>query len=237
MILFALSFIAAVIALAVAICVHASFSIRSNLFGKMFWRGNSGNREVAITFDDGPHPQYTREMLAILKREHVPATFFLVGKKVKVFPEVAREIVADGHEVGFHGFTHRSLWMKSRRTLLDEVENSRRAFRDVLDFEPKLFRPPYGIRGPSILKMARSLGWKTIFWTRAGWDWTDISGEEVARRALKRPRPGSILLLHDSDGPSLEADRKRTVVALEIIIREFRSQGFSFARVSEILPQ
>jgi peptidoglycan/xylan/chitin deacetylase (PgdA/CDA1 family) len=217
-------------------CMYASFSIRSSLFGKIYWRGRTDRNQIAITFDDGPHPKFTRDILQILQREKVPATFFLVGKKIDAFPEVAREIAAAGHELGFHGFTHRALWMKPQRTLQDEVDRSRESFRTHLGFEPKLFRPPYGIRGRRILTIAQQSGWKTIFWTRSGWDWTDIPSEEVARRALKKPMPGSFLLLHDSDGSSLHADRHRTVSALEIILRQLREQGFTFARVSEMLP-
>lgn len=228
--------VAALLLLTILVYLYASFSIRSSLFGKIFWRGRPDRNQIAITFDDGPHPKYTREILQILKREKVPATFFLVGKKVEAFPEVAREIVESGHEVGFHGFTHRPLWMKTRRTLHEEISRSRDVFRKVLGFEPHLFRPPYGIRGRQIMQMACAHGWKTVYWTRAGWDWTHITGREVAHRAMKGPMPGSILLLHDSDGPSLDADRQRTVEALEIIIRELRKRGFLFAKVSDILP-
>lgn len=226
----------AILFLIIALSLYASFSIRSSLFGKIYWRGRTDLRQVALTFDDGPHPQFTRQILEILGREKIPATFFLVGKKVEAYPDIVQEIAAQGHELGFHGFTHRRLWLKPRRFLRDELERSRAAFRKVLGNEPKLFRPPYGVRGRRIMQMAKQAGWKSIYWTQAGWDWTEISGKEVARRTLKHPQPGSILLLHDSDGPSLEADRQRTVEALEIIIQELRDLGFSFAKVSEILP-
>jgi peptidoglycan/xylan/chitin deacetylase (PgdA/CDA1 family) len=224
-----------IILLTVFLCLYASFSLRSSLFGKIIWRGRTDHKQVALTFDDGPHPQYTRDILKILGRENIPATFFLVGKKVEAYPEVTHEIVEGGHEVGFHGFTHRALWMKSRRTLRWELDRSCQAFRKVLGSEPTLFRPPYGIRGRSVMQMAKERGWKTIYWTQAGWDWTEIAATEVARRALRKIGPGSILLLHDSDGPSLKADRQRTVDALEIIIRELRARGFGFALVSEII--
>ena len=232
-----LYFAGALIILAVLICLYGSFSIRSSLFGKIYWRGRTDRKQVALTFDDGPHPRFTREILKILRDEHVPATFFFVGKKLDAFPDVARETLDSGHELGFHGYSHRPLWLKPRRSLLDEIERSQAAFQKALSVEPHLFRPPYGIRGRRILRYAEERGWKTIFWTRAGWDWTDIPGEEVARRALKKTKPGNILLLHDSDGPALEADRRRTVEALRIIIRELKDRGFSFAKVTEILPE
>ncbi|MBZ5554880.1 MAG: polysaccharide deacetylase family protein [Acidobacteriia bacterium] len=235
--LIALYITGALIVGTVLVCLYASFSIRSSLFGKIYWRGRTDRHQVALTFDDGPHPRFTREILKILDDEKVPATFFLVGKKVEAFPDVAREILAADHELAFHGYTHRPLWLKPRRVLLDEIERSQAAFQKVCSMEPHLFRPPYGIRGRRIMKLATKREWKTIFWTRAGWDWTDIPGEEVARRALRRVMPGNILLLHDSDGPALEADRQRTVDALRIIIRELKDRGFSFARVTEILPE
>jgi peptidoglycan-N-acetylglucosamine deacetylase len=235
--LITLYLICALLIVTALVCLYASFSIRSSLFGKIFWRGRSDRRQVALTFDDGPHPRITREILQLLRNEKVSATFFLVGRKVEAFPEVAREIVEAGHEVGCHGYTHRPLWMKTRRILLEEIERSRAAFEKNLSLEPHLFRPPYGIRGARILQIVRKRGWKTVFWTRAGWDWTDISGNEVARRVLKKLEPGNILLLHDSDGPALEADRQRTVDALGIIIRELKERQFSFARVTEILPE
>jgi len=232
-----ISFAVALVVLTLIVCLYASFSIRSSLFGRIVWRGRSDRNQIAITFDDGPHPQFTREILGILKEQDVAATFFLVGKKVEAFPDVAREILQAGHEVGFHGFTHRPLWLRTRHFLREEVERSRLAFKRALSCEPSLFRPPYGIRGLRIMRLAREHAWKTIYWTRAGWDWTRISGEEVARRALKGIEAGNILLLHDGDGPSLDADRKRTVEALRIIIRELKGLGFSFAKVSDILPE
>ena len=225
------------VAVAVMVGIYACLSVRSSLLGRVYWRGRSDKNQIAITFDDGPHPQFTRAILQILEREKVSATFFLVGKKLEAFPDVAKEISAAGHELGFHGFTHTPLWMKLRPTLDAEVNQSRDAFRKVLGFEPVLFRPPYGVRGPYIMKIARRLRWRTVNWTRAGWDWTHIPGEEVARRALKNTRAGNILLLHDSDGPNLEADRRRTVEALGIIIRELKRMNFEFARVSEMLPE
>lgn len=227
----------ALVVLALVVCLYASFSIRSSLFGRIIWRGRTDRNQIAITFDDGPHPQFTREILGILKDQHIPATFFLVGKKVEAFPDVAREILQAGHDVGFHGFTHRPLWLRTRHFLREEVEGSRLAFKRVMSCEPSLFRPPYGIRGLRIMQLAQEHGWKTIYWTKAGWDWRSISGEEVARRALKGIEAGSIILLHDGDGPSFDADRKRTVDALRIIIRELKDLGFSFAKVSDILPK
>ncbi len=231
------SLIAAVVALLVGLLLYASFSIRSSLFGKIYWHGRRDRNQIAITFDDGPHPQFTPQILDLLRREEVPATFFLVGKKIEAFPEIARAIRDAGHELGFHGFTHCPLWMKSGATLEREIAQSRQAFQKELGFQPTLFRPPYGIRGRRIMRLAASLGWKTIYWTRAGWDWTEISGKEVARRALKKAAAGNILLLHDSDGPHLEADRRRTVEALEIIIRELKRQHFELVKVSQMLPE
>ncbi|MBZ5534332.1 MAG: polysaccharide deacetylase family protein [Acidobacteriia bacterium] len=235
--LIALCVTGALVVLAVLVCLYASVSIRSSLFGKIYWRGRTDRKQVALTFDDGPHPRFTLEILKILDDERVPATFFLVGKKVEAFPDVARQVLKAGHELGFHGYSHRPLWLKPLRSLLDEIERSRAAFQKVLSMEPHLFRPPYGIRGRKILRLARDREWKTVYWTRAGWDWTNIPAEEVARRVLKKIRPGNILLLHDSDGPSLEADRQRTVDALRIIIRELKARGFFLTKVTDILPE
>jgi peptidoglycan-N-acetylglucosamine deacetylase len=215
---------------------HFFSSAWSSLCGRTFWRGRTDRNQIAITFDDGPHPRFTRDILLTLKKEQVPATFFLVGKKVEAFPDVVREIVGAGHEVGLHGYTHRSFGSMTHLTLRDEFERSRDAIKKALSIEPLLIRPPGGSCGRYLLDLARDRACKIVLWNRAGWDWTDIPAEEVARRALEKPKAGNILLLHDGDGESLDGDRHRTVDALGIIIRELKCQGFSFAKVSEILP-
>src|SRR5579862_8053601 len=135
----------------------------------------SGPAAVAITFDDGPHPEGTPKMLEVLAEFEVKATFFLVGEQVVKRPALARQIVAQGHTVGLHGYIHRPHPTRKADAMLDDFERGAYAIADATGVEPRLHRPPYGIYSPATLRIARERGLQPLLWSKWGKDWRKMS--------------------------------------------------------------
>lgn len=192
---------------------------------------------VALTFDDGPSPEYTNLVLDVLKKHNVKATFFLVGKHIKKYPEVARRIVLEGHEVGNHTFSHRDLVPSSRKRLEFEVFETQKLIKEVLGVETNLFRPPRGIFSEAVRKFIVSRGLILVLWSVSGVDWAKTPPSIIAKRIIRFTHPGAIILLHDS-GALIRSEghsRLNTVKALEIIIPALKERGYRFVTVSELI--
>jgi peptidoglycan/xylan/chitin deacetylase (PgdA/CDA1 family) len=183
---------------------------------------------VALTFDDGPHPDGTPMMLEILAREGGRATFFLVGEQVRRRPALAAEIVAAGHAVGLHGDRHRLQLRLSSRALALDLERGWEAVASATGVEPVLHRPPYGIYSASGLAAARSAGLRPLLWSRWGKDWRKFTTPaRIAARATRELGAGDVILLHDADFYSSHDSHRRTAAALPVIIAELRRRGLA----------
>jgi peptidoglycan/xylan/chitin deacetylase (PgdA/CDA1 family) len=190
--------------------------------GAVVKRGPGGKRQVALTFDDGPS-SYTPEILGVLRRKKVAATFFMLGDQVAADPAGARRVLAAGHEIGNHSSDH---------ALLPGFSNLKRANRQIrraTGFKPCLFRPPYGALNSSVKRSAGELGMKSVIWDIDTVDWS-TPGSGSIRARISGAGPGSIVLMHDGGGP-----RSQTVDALPGAIHNLRSRGFSFVTVSKLL--
>lgn len=181
---------------------------------------------VALTFDDGPHPQGTPQVLEILREAGAPATFFLAGEQVERRPALAAEIVAAGHRVELHCHRHRNLLRLTTRQFLDDADRARAAIEEAGGQAISAYRPPYGIFSGAGLRAARRRGWRPVLWSRWGRDWARrATAESIARRSTAGARAGDILLLHDADYYSAPGSWLRTVAALPIILEELDSRG------------
>ena len=179
---------------------------------------------VAITFDDGPHPEGTPKMLEILAEYDARATFFLVGEQVAKRPALARQIVAMGHTVGLHGYVHRPHPSHRRRTMLYDFEHGFAAIADATGVEPRLHRPPYGIYTPASLRLARERGLQPLLWSKWGKDWRKMAtGEQIALRVADGLQAGDVILLHDADYYSAKRSYRRTAAALPTILKTLQS--------------
>ena len=168
---------------------------------------------VALTFDDGPHPEGTPAVLEELARQGATATFFLVGEQVAQRPALAREIVAAGHEVGVHGFRHTLLLRRRVAAVTDDFDRAVDAIGEATGMRPQLYRPPYGIR------QVRVRGWRPLLWSTWGRDWERrATPQSIARRATRGLRPGDVVLLHDSDAYSSADSWRRTAAALPSVL-------------------
>lgn len=182
---------------------------------------------VALTFDDGPHPQGTPAVLEKLREAAATATFFLAGEQVLLRPDLAAEIVAAGHRVELHCHRHRNQLRLGPAQLLDDAERARAAIEEASGQAVSDYRPPYGIFSAVGLRAIRSRGWRPVLWSRWGRDWTRrATPASIARRASAGVCAGDILLLHDADHyGSAPGSWARTAAALPIILEELEARG------------
>jgi peptidoglycan/xylan/chitin deacetylase (PgdA/CDA1 family) len=185
-----------------------------------------GAEGVAITFDDGPHPQGTPAVLETLREAGALATFFLAGEQVVQRPALVAEIVAAGHRVELHCHRHRNQLRLAPRQLLDDAERAKAAIEEASGQEVFDYRPPYGIFSAVGLRAVRARGWRPVLWSQWGRDWTRrATPVSIAHKTTATARAGDILLLHDADYYSAPGSWVRTAAALPIILEELEARG------------
>jgi peptidoglycan/xylan/chitin deacetylase (PgdA/CDA1 family) len=173
---------------------------------------------VALTFDDGPHPQGTPAVLEALAAAGARATFFLVGEQVERRPALAAQIAAAGHDVALHCYRHRNLLCLSPSQVSDDLVRAVAVIGEATGQTPRLYRPPYGIFTAAALTIAHHHGWEPLLWSRAGHDWARrATPASIAARLTDRLRGGDVLLLHDADYYSAQDSWRRTVSALPLV--------------------
>jgi peptidoglycan/xylan/chitin deacetylase (PgdA/CDA1 family) len=186
-------------------------------------------RGIALTFDDGPHPEGTPATLEALAAAGATATFFLVGEQVERFPRVAAEIAAAGHEIALHGYRHTLLLRRRIASLATDLERASEVIAEATGREPRLYRPPYGVFSSGALGLVRRRGWKPLLWSTWGRDWgaRETPGL-IAGRATRNLRGGDVVLLHDADHYSAPDSWRRTVAALPLILAAVDALGEPF---------
>ena len=191
-----------IISLAIATAagaVWASASIHSPFYLRSLCRRSEAGAVVALTFDDGPDPVRTPELLEVLARHDVKATFFLTGKQVAANPELVRRIVAEGHVVGNHTYSH-SGWfpLLNLRNTVRELDDASRAIEEVTALRPRLFRPPFGVTNPTIARAVKELRLLPIGWSIRSFDTVSRTPRaKVLARMMRRLHAGAVILLHD----------------------------------------
>jgi peptidoglycan-N-acetylglucosamine deacetylase len=193
-------------------------------------RRQPGVDGVALSFDDGPHPQGTPLVLEILREAGAQATFFLVGEQVERRPALVAEIVTAGHRVELHCHRHRNALRLTAGMFFDDAERGRAAIEEAGGQAIADHRPPYGIYTAATLRACRGSGWRPVLWSQWGRDWRgSTTARSIARRATESARPRDIVLLHDADYYSAPGSWVRTVAALPIILEELGSRGLKTA--------
>jgi peptidoglycan/xylan/chitin deacetylase (PgdA/CDA1 family) len=181
---------------------------------------------VALSFDDGPHPQGTPIVLEILREAGARATFFLVGEQVERRPALVAEIVAAGHRVELHCHRHRNALRLTAGMFVDDAERARAAIEEAGGQAIADHRPPYGVYSAGALRACRRRGWRPVLWSQWGKDWRGrATARSISYQATGSARPGDIVLLHDADYYSAPGSWVRTVAALPIILEELGSRG------------
>lgn len=183
---------------------------------------------IALTFDDGPHPEGTPSVLEVLLRERARATFFLIGEQVERRPALAAEIAAAGHVVALHGYRHRLQLRMSASALRDDIARGAAALHDASGVAPTWHRPPYGVYSPAGLRAARAAGLRPLLWSRWGKDWRRFTTPgRIATRATRALSAGDVILLHDADFYSSRGSHGKTVRALPLVLEELRRREFA----------
>jgi len=196
--------------------------------------GQGHPRHVALTFDDGPHPDATPELLDLLDRAGVRATFFLLGRMAEQLPEVARAIVDAGHEVGVHGYEHRLLIKHGPAATRLDISRATAAITAVTGARPRWWRPPYGVANAAALLEARRLSLRPVLWTTWGRDWTrTCTPDSVYRSILRKLDGGGTILLHDSDHSAAPKCWLATLGALPAILTTCRARGLAVGPLAE----
>jgi peptidoglycan/xylan/chitin deacetylase (PgdA/CDA1 family) len=216
-------------------CTYLAINPNTQVYGRIVTHGSRADREVALTFDDGPNEPYTSEILAILQAYGIKATFFEVGQNVEVYPDATEKLVAAGQVIGNHAYDHSRL-----ATALDlryrELDQAQAVFEAVAGVAPTLFRPPAGIHTPWQMRTVKGQNMIAVNWDSEGLDWQKgATAKTITKRVLDETQPGSIILLHDGDETKNGADRSATVEALPGIIEGLKRRGYTFVTVPQML--
>ena len=199
-----------------------------------FLQGSTDQKRVALTFDDGPDPRFSNDVLDVLKQYNVPATFFVLGSKAVANPEIVKRMQNEGHVIGNHTYAHPNLVKESDLgTLEREVTRTEDALNDIIGYRTKLFRPPFGFLYNELVEKLREMNYYVIAWSVDSLDWQEDPPEVIASNIVDNIHPGAIILMHDGAEPG--EDRTNTIESLHQIIPKLQEQGYEFVTVPELL--
>jgi peptidoglycan/xylan/chitin deacetylase (PgdA/CDA1 family) len=218
---------------------HAQ-SPTSQLYGRTIHRNPEAGRSIALTYDDGPNPRHTQELMDVLAGHGARATFFLVGQWAEREPGLVRALRDAGHALGNHTWSHPTLALRSTAGVRDELSRCRAAIEaagaglDEVDGQA-LMRPPWGRRRPGTLRAVRTDGYVPVLWSITSWDWLKrTDAQKIARRCVKA-RDGDVILLHDGAHTAPDADRSASVAATAEILERLGAGGYRFVTVPELM--
>ncbi len=205
----------------------------TQLFPQVYARQGPPLKRIALTFDDGPDGTYTPQILTILKREHIHATFFVLGTQILRYPNVLRQIHREGHALGNHSFDHANLVKLSTQGRAWEVTTTDREMRRLMGIHTTWVRAPYGSINAAVLQQLGQMGYHVVNWSVDSNDWRSLSAEQVEKNVLTEVRPGAIILQHCAGNP--REILTGSVSALPTIIHTLRARGYTFVTVPELL--
>lgn len=197
-------------------------------------KGNTEEKVVALTFDDGPDEDFTPQILDILKKHDVKATFFVVGEKVGYYPQIVKREIAEGHEIGNHTFTHINVSKRGYDEIYNEVTKTQEIIKNVTGEEPKLFRPPYRAISKNMCDIVKNKNMNIVLWSNLDpRDWSNPGVYYIVNTIDTKVENGNIILLHDYN--NLRNSKSQTIQALDSIITNLKSKGYKFVTVSELI--
>lgn len=225
-----------IIAGCAAVLLYTCMAPWSQLFGPSLVSGPAESQTAVLTFDDGPAPPFTEQILDILAEHKISATFFLCGKNVERHPEIARRILREGHTIGNHTYSHPFLFPRSRKFIAREIDLAQETIERVTGMQPTLFRPPYGARWFGLMPILRKRGLKLVMWSVAGIDWK-YQTQEIIRTTTRKMHSGAVILLHDGheQPPPGGIDQASTVQALPAIIEAVTKAGLAFVPIQSLM--
>lgn len=200
--------------------------------GTVFRRVDCEEKLIALTFDDGPHPEKTEKVLEVLDHYDVKATFFVVGQNAERYPEIVQRCAEKGHEIGNHTYTHRYFNRLSAIEAENEIKKDSKLLEALTGAPCRLFRPPGGIFDSASAALASKAGMKTVIWNVDTKDWAGESADNIFKNVTKNACNGSIILFHDYTG-----NKSHTLEALRLVIPYLLNEGYSLVTVSELISR
>jgi peptidoglycan/xylan/chitin deacetylase (PgdA/CDA1 family) len=202
--------------------------------GEIVWRVKTDRKLVALTLDDGPDPKYTPGVLKMAKEKGVKLTFFLLGRNIQLYPQLAKREVAEGHVIGNHTWDHHKLAYLDEGKNFWELGKCEDEIQKICGERTHLFRPPYGMWDGDTFTAAVDDGFRIILWTVSIEHHTVKTPEEMAKRIIDMAQPGMIILAHDGE-PLHKLSRAKAVATLPLIIDGLKAKGYEFVTIPELL--
>lgn len=200
----------------------------------VFYNGSSSKMQIALTFDDGPDNNYTLKVLDILKQYNIKATFFVIGRNVKTYPNSLKRIDSEGHVIGVHTYNHADLNKLTPAQVQEEITSTENIIDSLVGHHCKIMRPPYGLNSAQTIQTIADMGYKVIDWSVDTRDWAGTSPAQMMDYIQKQTKPGGIILHHCSQG---KYNLDNTVSVLPTEIQTLVSKGYQFVTVPELLSQ
>jgi len=197
------------------------------------WRGKPDDRRIALTFDDGPDPEWTPRVLDVLADAGVRGTFFVIGERAARAPGVVRRIAAEGHELGNHSWSHRAPWLCGPRATDEQVRRGHETIATLTGVAPRHFRPPWGMVNAAMFGAVRRVGERCVFWSIQPEGQRPAPAERQVEHVLRRAHAGAIVDLHDAEGTPAAPERLLRV--LPPLLAGLRERGYATATVGELL--
>lgn len=208
------------------------YPILKPTFPDCLWSGERHAKVVALTFDDGPHPQYTPQLLQVLDRYNVKASFFWLGACVNRSPAIAKQVYDKGHWIGLHGYDHQNFPMLSPKDLKHSLEKTQAAIYSACNLKPELVRdvrPPNGLFTPTTLNLLQQWDYRTVMWSVVPEDWVNPGVNTVVQRVLQEVKNGSQIVLHDG-----ACGGQDVAATTELLIPKLLQQGYQFVTVDTL---
>ena len=196
----------------------------------VFYRKRNDRMEIALTFDDGPHPYYTPIILDILSEYGIKATFFMIGENVEYYQKAAEAVLEAGHEIGNHTYRHKTLKPLADHDILKEIQDCEDAIFSLSEYRPKIVRPPEGSMSEQVKSVVNELDYRIILWDLDTKDWAHTSPADISKHILDDIESGDIILMHDFIGHN-----SPTPEALRLFVPELLARGYKFVTVSQLL--
>jgi len=219
-----------ILVLIIALGAYASFKISLGVYIKTYCRKSTQEKMLALTFDDGPHPEHTPRVLDVLKQYHVKATFFIIGERITGNEEIVKRIHADGHQTGNHSFTHKKTFpLLGAKKMTADLLQCEQTLNRITGCRSKWFRPPFGITNPNVAKAVKMRGYQVAGWSIRSLDTIIQDREKVIRRVVSRLSSGCVVLLHDH--------LPDTSYILEQIIQHAIKKSYVFVTIEQLFDE
>jgi peptidoglycan/xylan/chitin deacetylase (PgdA/CDA1 family) len=201
------------------------------------YRVKTPHKQVALTFDDGPSPAWTPQILDELKKANIKATFFMIGHHVKKYPDVARRVAREGHEIGNHGYAHSVLFYYTPDELEEDIKYSELVIKEITGQATTCFRPPKAMITHREKDIIKAMGYRVVLWSLNSKDWVTFDHKYIVRYILRNVQNGDIILFHDSGGvfKTEGGNRSETVSTIPLLAQKLKERDFEFVTVDELL--